>query len=153
MYSKKLIHYLKQNHVPFRIKKHPRAFSALTTAEAAHISGKHLAKTVILRVEGELRMFVMSAGELIDMEAMRDIFGTDDIRLAHEEEFEGVFSDCEPGGMPPFGNLYGLPVYVSPRLAGDSEIVFNAGDHSRLVGMNFLDYDRLVHPCIINWNM
>ncbi|MGL4370899.1 MAG: aminoacyl-tRNA deacylase [Spirochaetota bacterium] len=152
MLSRKLIHLLKEKHIHYGIRKHPRAYTAQTTAESAHISGRMVAKTVILRVEGDLRMFVMPAGEVIDMDALRDIFGTDDIRLAREDEYEGVFDDCELGGEPPFGNLYGMPVYVSPRLAVDEEIAFNAGDHARMLKMRFADYDNLVHPCILNWH-
>jgi Ala-tRNA(Pro) deacylase len=153
MLSRKLVHLLKESHVHYGILKHPRSFTALKTAEAAHVPGKMMAKTVILRIEGELRMFVMPAGEIVDMEALRDIFDTDDVRLAREDEFEGLFEDCEAGSMPPFGNLYGMPVYVSERLAADEEIAFNAGDHVRMLKMRFSDYSHLVHPCIMNWNI
>lgn len=152
MLSRKLLHLFKEKHIHYGTWKHPRTYTAQTTAEVAHVSGKMLAKTVIIRVEGELRMFVMPAGEFVDLDTLRDIFGTDDVRLAREDEFAGMFDDCEPGGEPPFGNLYGMPVYVSPRLAVDEEIAFNAGDHSRMVKMSFADYDRLVHPCIMNWS-
>lgn len=152
MLSRKLIQLLKERHIRYSIRKHPRAYTALTIAESAHVPGGMVAKTVILRVEGELRMFVMPAGEIMDMDSLRDIFGTDDIRLAREDEFEAVFDDCELGGEPPFGNLYGMPVYISPRLALDDEIAFNAGDHARMMKMSFIDYDRLVHPCVMNWH-
>ena len=152
MLSRKLLHLLKEKHIHYAIRRHPRTFSALMTAEAAHVPGAMLAKSVILRVEGELRMFVMPAGEQLDFDALRDIFGTDDIRLAREDEFESVFDDCELGGEPPFGNIYGMPVYVSPRLTVDEEIMFNAGDHSRMLKMKYRDYDRLVHPCLMNWH-
>jgi Ala-tRNA(Pro) deacylase len=152
MMSRKLTHYLKSHHVRYHVKKHPAAYSALTTAQVAHVPGKHFAKTVIVKVVGELRMFVIPAGDNLDINQLREILGTDDISLAKESEFEGLFSDCEPGGMPPFGNLYDMPVYASPGIAGDNEIIFNAGDHTNLVEMEFHDYEELVHPCILNMN-
>ena len=153
MLSRKLIHLLKENNVHYGLSKHPTAFTALTTAEAAHIPGKMMAKTVILRIEGELRMFVMPAGENVDLEALRDIFGTDDVRLAREDEFAWMFEDCEPGAEPPFGNLYGMPVYVSEKLTEDDEIAFNAGDHVRMMKMKYTDYSKLVHPCVMRWEL
>lgn len=153
MLSRKLVHLLKQRHVHYGLSKHPASYTALMTAEAAHVPGKMMAKTVILRIEGELRMFVMPAGETVDMEALRDIFGTEDVRLAHEDEFAWRFEDCEPGAEPPFGNLYDMPVYVSEKLTEDDEIVFNAGDHVRMMKMKYADYASLVHPCVMNWNL
>lgn len=153
MLSKKLISYLRDSDVRFDIIKHHPSYTALTTAESAHVSGKMMAKTVMLVVDGEMQMFVLPASQLIDMEALREIFGTYDIRLATENEFVGKFTDCEVGGMPPFGNLYGMPVYVSARLTKDEEIAFNAGDHSKLVMMSYRDYDKLVHPHVINYGM
>jgi len=72
--------------------------------------------------------------------------------LASEHEFEELFPDCELGAMPPFGNLYGMDVYVSGSLTEDEEIAFNAGSHSELIRMAFRDFERLVHPKIVHFS-
>jgi len=53
--------------------------------------------------------------------------------------------------MPPFGNLYGMDVFVDQALAEDEEIAFNAGSHRELVRMRFADFRGLVNPAIIRW--
>jgi Ala-tRNA(Pro) deacylase len=59
-----------------------------------------------------------------------------------------VFPDCETGAMPPFGNLYGLPVYVDRHLARERELVFQAGNHREAVRVEYSDFERLVHPTV-----
>jgi Ala-tRNA(Pro) deacylase len=68
------------------------------------------------------------------------------VRLAHEAEFDPLFPDCEVGAMPPFGNLYGLPVYVDSDLAKEPTIVFQAGTHRQTMSLRFPDLVRLVKP-------
>ena len=70
--------------------------------------------------------------------------------MAGEKQFKDMFPDCEIGAMPPFGNLYGMEVYASHRLAEDAEIAFNAGSHTELIRMAYKDFERLVKPKIAN---
>jgi Ala-tRNA(Pro) deacylase len=72
--------------------------------------------------------------------------GAKDVRLAHEEEFAAAFPDCEVGAMPPFGNLYGMPVFVDDELAQDEIIVVNAGTPQDTIHMKYADFERLVQP-------
>jgi Ala-tRNA(Pro) deacylase len=69
--------------------------------------------------------------------------------LATEPEFMQMFPDCEIGAMPPFGNLFGMKVYVSEALAEDDEIAFNAGYLTELVRMKYADFERLVKPSVL----
>jgi Ala-tRNA(Pro) deacylase len=46
--------------------------------------------------------------------------------------------------MPPFGNLYDLPVFADEGLSHDKEIAFNAGSHRELVRMAWEDFEKLV---------
>ena len=71
-------------------------------------------------------------------------------RLAHEDEFSVLFSDCELGAMPPFGNLYGIPVVLDVSLTDDPEIVFQAGTHTDSMKIRYPDYVRLVRPQIVD---
>ena len=74
------------------------------------------------------------------------------VTLATEAEFRGAFPDCELGAIPPFGNLYGIKVYVDQALR-DSEMIFNAGSHRELIRMQWADYERLVQPVVASFAM
>jgi Ala-tRNA(Pro) deacylase len=129
--------------------RHSRAYTAQETAQSAHIPGKELAKTVMIEVDGKMAMAVVPASERIDLAALKRGCGAAKIELATEGEFKRLFPDCEVGAMPPFGNLYGMEVFASSRLAEDQEIAFNAGSHTELIKLAYEDFERLVGPKII----
>jgi Ala-tRNA(Pro) deacylase len=137
---------LDKEHVKYVTIRHSPAFTAQEVAESAHIPGKIMAKTVMVEIDGELAMTVLPSNHRVIMDDLCALTGTEEVRIAREEEFRHVFPDCEPGAMPPFGNLYDLSVYVSPDLADESEIAFNAGTHTEVIRMMFHDFDTLVKP-------
>jgi Ala-tRNA(Pro) deacylase len=144
----KLIDYLEENQVKFTRVIHSTAYTAQVIAHRAHISGNMLAKTIVLKdPENKYAMAVLPANYQIDMEKISGLYGKK-LDLATEDEFRNLFSCCETGGMPPFGNLFGLPVFVSESLAKTEEIAFNAGNHRELLQMHFDDFNRLVKPTI-----
>lgn len=149
MLAENLKRYLDENHVQYNVISHMPAYTAQTIAASAHVSGKRVAKNVIVKVRGELAMVVVPADRLLDLEELKEELGTTDVRLARESEFAGRFADCEVGFEPSFGNLYGLPLYVSSRLKESGEIIFNGGTRTDLVDMSFKDFERLTHPTII----
>lgn len=140
---------LTERRVRFQTIPHLRAFTAQETAESAHIPGQDLAKTVMAKLDGKLAMIVVPATRRIDFERLRRMTGAAGAELAHEDEFRDLFPDCEIGAMPPFGNLWGLPVYVDHMLAQHEHLVFNGGDHVELVKLSWNDFVRLVHPRVI----
>jgi Ala-tRNA(Pro) deacylase len=73
------------------------------------------------------------------------------VELATEGDFRDRFPDCEVGAMPPFGNLYGMPVYVAEALAADEEIAFNACSHTELIRLAYEDFQRLVKPKVVSF--
>ncbi len=139
---------LNKEAVPFKTIWHPVAYSSQKTASFAHISGKEFAKPVMVRIDGKLCMVVLPASDFLSLDLLRQSTGARDVRLATESEFKDTFPDCEVGAMPPFGHLYGIPTFVSERLANDEWIAFNAGNHNELIEMAFCDYARLEHPRI-----
>jgi Ala-tRNA(Pro) deacylase len=148
----KLIDYLEENHVRFTRIIHSTAYTAQVIAHRAHISGNMLAKTIILKdPEEQYLMAVVPANYQIDMEQISALYGKK-LELSSEEEFCRLFPGCETGGMPPFGNLFGVPVYVSETLARSEEIAFNAGNHRELMQMSFTDFNRLVKPKIATFS-
>lgn len=131
---------------------HSKAYTAQGIAAIAHISGRELAKSVIVKLDGDLAMAVLPASYQVDLDALRRATGVRQAELATESEFKRHFPDCETGAMPPFGNLYGIPVYVDETLAEDREIAFNAGSHYELIKMAYSDFERLVKPEIMEFS-
>lgn len=144
----RLEQFLQSNQVAFNTMAHPHAFTAQATAASANISGKEMAKTVMVKLDGKLAMAVVPANEWLDLAHLREITGARDVALASESEFKDRFPECEVGAMPPFGNLYGMDVYAADSLAADEQIAFNAGSHRELMRMSWRDFERLVHPRI-----
>jgi Ala-tRNA(Pro) deacylase len=153
MACKKLIEFLDENNVKYITITHSQAFTAQQVAASAHIKGKDMAKSVILKINGKLAMAVLPANFHVDFQLLKEITGNEDVVLAHESEFKELFHDCETGAMPPFGNLYGLDVYVAQSLTEDEEIAFNAGNHSELIKMSYSDFDRLVKPKVLKFSI
>jgi Ala-tRNA(Pro) deacylase len=127
------------------VTSHSQAFTAQEVAQRLHVSGREMAKTVVLRTAGGLALAVVRAPDRVDLERAGAILG-EDVSLASEREFERAFPDCEMGAMPPFGNLYGLPTLVDEELAKDQEIVFNAGTHTDAIRMAFRDFTTAAQP-------
>ncbi len=119
----KLKDYLVRNDVEYRLIPHARAIPAQEVAARSHITGHEIAKTVIVKIDGEFAMAVLPASEIIDLEQFAAIVGATLVELAYEKEFERFFNECEVGAMPPFGNLFGMKVYVDSELALDEQIV------------------------------
>jgi Ala-tRNA(Pro) deacylase len=145
----KLKDFLDSQHVKYVVISHSIAYTAAEIAALAHIPGKELAKTVIVNIDGALAMAVVSASQHVKLASLKAATFADDIELASEYEFKESFPDCEVGAMPPFGNLYGMPVYADESLSRDKEIAFNAGSHRELVRIAWSDYERLVQPTVL----
>jgi Ala-tRNA(Pro) deacylase len=144
----KLEAYLRQNGVPFEVRHHPRAFTAQEISQLEHIPGKLMAKVVIVIADDKKVMLVLPAPWRVDLDQAAAVLGTGEARLAREEEFVAAFPDCELGAMPPFGNLYRLPVYVERSLAEDQTIYFQAGTHTDTMSVPYSDFARLVQPTV-----
>ena len=141
-----LMAFLDDNHVKYVKIGHSKAYTSSEIAESAHIPRKELAKTVIVNLDGKLAMAVVPATRKVVLELLRKGTGARSVELALEQDFEDQFPGCEVGAMPPFGNLYGMDVFVDPRLAEDQEIAFNAGSHTELIRMGYKDFEQLVKP-------
>lgn len=146
MAAKKLKEFLDENNVRYITVSHSPAYTAQEMAAKMHLPGKEIAKTVLVKIEGRLAMAVLPGSFKINFEELKRVIGSENVRLADEHEFIDKFPDCELGAMPPFGNLYGIDVFVANSLAEDEEIAFNACSHSELIKMSYADYDRLVKP-------
>ncbi|MGA2991849.1 MAG: YbaK/EbsC family protein [Candidatus Korobacteraceae bacterium] len=140
---------LDQNSIRYVIQSHSTAYTAAATAAITHTPGKEIAKAVMVSIDGVLAMVVVPGSKHVDFRALKTALGANEVVLAHEHQFAHVFPDCEVGAMPPFGNLYNLPVFVDESLAEDAEIAFNAGSHRELLRLAYRDFANLVKPRLV----
>jgi Ala-tRNA(Pro) deacylase len=149
----RIVDFLDSHNVQYATVVHPEVYSAHQVASAAHIPVREVAKTVMIKVDGDLAMAVLPASRDVDLEVLEAVLDADRVRLAGESEFRRRFPDCETGAMPPFGNLYGMNVYVDESLTKDDQIVFEAGSHHEAIRLAFADFARLVRPTILRFSM
>jgi Ala-tRNA(Pro) deacylase len=142
----RLREYLDKNNVKYVVISHSPAYTAQGIAALAHIPGKELAKTVIVKLDGKLAMAVLPATFQVDFGLLKRATKANTVELASEVEFKDRFPECEAGAMPPFGNLYGIDVFAEERLAEDKDIAFNAGSHKELIRLAWEDFQRLAKP-------
>ncbi len=149
---RRLREYLDKEKVSYEILTHGETYTAPELAHALHVPGREVAKVVMLKVDERYVMTVLPANWKVDVKRLQDVFQTHHVRLATEEEFKALFPDCEVGAMPPFGNLYGLAVYVDQSLAADEDIVFPAGTHQDAVKLRYRDFANLVRPSVAEFH-
>lgn len=149
----KLKEFLDGNKVKYVTIRHSTAFTAQETAASAHIPGKELAKTVVLRIDGRMVIAVLPASHKLDLPLLRKAVGAHEVEIAHEADFRDMFPGCDTGAMPPFGNLFGMEVLVDGLLAENEEIAFNACSHSELVRLAYADYIKLVKPRVASFSV
>ena len=149
MPARKLKEFLDRQAVKYLKIAHSPTYTAREVAQSLHIKGHKVAKTVIVLIEGKMAMAVIPGNRSIDFDYFRKEIGAKKIELASEGQFKDIFPDCEIGAMPPFGNLYGMEVYVDQHLTDDEDIFFNACSHSELIRISYQDFERLVKPKVV----
>ena len=150
---KKLKEFLDKNKIKYVAISHSPVYTAQEIAAAAHVPGRELAKTVIVKADGTMAMAVMPAPQQIDFDQLKEGLGAKSVELASEKEFADRFPGCEAGAMPPFGNLYDMEVYVDASLREDDQIAFNACSHSELIKLAYADFEKLVRPKILQFGV
>ena len=140
--------FLKRERVPYTVFMHRPAYTAQEEAEVAHIQGRHWAKIVVCFADSEAIQAVLPADLMVDLERLGALAQAHTVRLAEETELAGLYPECEPGAMPPFGPMYGQRVFVDASMVGDPEMVFNAGTHTDAVCMHYNDFAEIVRPTV-----
>jgi len=138
--------YLDSQKAPYEWLPHPQAFTAQEVAHSLHVSGKRLAKTVILNADGRLVMAVLPASHRLIMPELKAALEVRRLEMLPESELAKIFPDCDLGAIPPFGNLYGIEMWVDRTVEESGELVFTAGTHVDAVRMKYSDYAELVKP-------
>jgi len=144
--------FLKKEKVKYEVSKHKPAFTAQQIAAVVHEPGRYVAKPVIVKVDGEYVMCVLSACHKIDLAALKKQLGAKKVELVEENNMGKLFPDCELGAEPPFGNLYDLPTIIDKALVKDEHIMFQCGSHEKAVRMNMEDYRKLVKPKVLEFS-
>ena len=147
----KIRNYLDSHGVKYILVTHSPAYTSQEVAASAHVSGKEMAKSVVVELDGRKALAVLPANRKIVIQDLREVTGCEDVKFVPEQDFKELFPDCEIGAMPPLGNLYGMDVYVSPELADQQEIAFNAGSHTDLIRMGYRDFEKLVQPRVMSF--
>jgi Ala-tRNA(Pro) deacylase len=140
--------FLHEARVPYMVLPHRTAFTAQEQAAATQIPGCDWAKVVVCFVDGRPIEAVLPATMIVNLDRLLDLAGGKEIRLAQEEELQGLFPECETGAMPPFGPLYGQPVFVDIALALEPNIVFEGGTHNEAIAMRWSDFARSIRPIV-----
>ncbi|MFY0564168.1 aminoacyl-tRNA deacylase [Archangium lansingense] len=138
--------YLQQQHVPFLRHWHPRAVTAQELAQALHVTGYRVAKSVIIEADGQLWICLIPAADILDLQKVREVLGTREARLATEDVFADRFPECELGAEPPFGHLYGLPLLMDEKLEGAEDLLLRAGSHEEALEVSVKDFIGLETP-------
>ena len=152
MPAKQLKEFLDSHKVKYVTMTHSAAYTALEIASLAHIHGDEFAKTVIAKIDGTLVMAVLPASYHVDLSLLKAAAKGKKIALASETDFRDRFPGCETGAMPPFGQLYGMPVFVDESLTRDKEIAFNAGTHHELIRLSYEDFARLAQAKVAKFS-
>lgn len=143
---RRITEFLDSHGIPYEYRVHPPTYTAQKTAESEHVSGKAFAKTVMVVADDRMIMAVVPASHHVDLNHLRQMLTASVVRLATEKEFVDLFPGCDPGAMPPLGNLYGRDVCVDLSLKDARTITFNAGTHVETITMKYGDFVRLVRP-------
>jgi Ala-tRNA(Pro) deacylase len=152
MPNKKLKDYLDIHGIHYVTITHSKAFTMQYIAALTHISGHEIAKTVMVKVDGKMAMAVLPASYRINFAELKSVLGAKEVHLAHESEFKDMFPMCEVGAMPPFGNLWNIPVFVALSLTNAEKISFSAGNHMELIQMAYRDFQNLVNPQVLKYS-
>ena len=140
--------YLRDHGVAFETHQHLPAYTAQEVAAEEHVSGNMMAKTVLVHADERYAMCVLPASYKLDMAKVAKAADARSVRLADETEMAKVFPDVEVGAEPPFGSLYEVQTMVDEHLAGQGELVFQAGTHRDAIRMKYADYASLVNPTV-----
>lgn len=147
----KLKEFLDSRNVRYVSIQHSRAFTAQEVAASAHIRGKDMAKSVIVKLDGDFAIAVLPASHHVDFDFLKERTGATTVQLATEKEFKDLFPGCEVGAMPPFGSLYGMQTWVAEAISDNDEIAFNAGTHTEVIRMSYADYERIERPRVVRF--
>ncbi len=148
----KTIEFLDESGAKYEITEHKPAFSAQRMAAEEHEPGRYVAKPVLVKADDKFILCILSACNKIDLGALKAQLGAKSVELATEDDIAEIFTDCELGAEPPFGNLYGLDTVMDKYLEKGGHIIFQAGSHDKAVRMSVEDYRKLAEAKVLEFS-
>jgi Ala-tRNA(Pro) deacylase len=142
--------HLEHEHVSYVPFYHLPTRLASFTAAVLQVPGKEVAKTVVFLAGKTPLLAVLPASDYVNMKQLEAAVGML-VQLLNKQECGKLFPDCDVSAIPPFGELYGLPVYMDQALADNPEIIFSAGTRFDAIRMGNADFVRLAKPHICSF--
>jgi Ala-tRNA(Pro) deacylase len=142
--------FLEREGIPFEVVEHERTESAAAEARAAGVPPSDVAKTVVVRDEGGVRLAVIPASERLDMHKLKEELGSRGLRLLTEPEMAEEFDDFEVGAVPPFGPMFQALELVDQRLLDHDRILCSGGDHEHGVLLDPHDLVRAAQARVVD---
>ena len=140
--------YLDSQNVPYETLRHSQAFTAQEVAHSLHVSGKKCEKVVVAEGDHKLVLVVMPAAHRLNFQELKATLKVNQLEMLVESELVGLFPDCDLGAVPPFGNLYGIDVWVDRAVASAEHVLFCAGTHEDCIRMRYSDFAKLTRPFV-----
>ena len=134
---------LTENGTHYDLLPHPRTGSSHETAQAAHVPDDHMAKAVMLVDTKGYLMVVLPGDQWVNLDRVNTELNRD-FDLVAEDELDTLFSDCEPGAIPPLGELYGIDTVMDDGLTSLSRVYFESGDHEQLIQLDGEQFRQLM---------
>jgi Ala-tRNA(Pro) deacylase len=144
------IEYLRSRRVWFEELLYSPASSSTKRAHSVHVPGCRVAKTVLAKAGDRFVLAVLPSTCRVDLGQLSETLGltATDVRLATTDELVGIFTDCEPGVVPPFGRLYELDTVFDSSLSKVAELVFGGNTRHEGLRMRSDDYVAIESPAI-----
>ncbi|MGO8788139.1 MAG: aminoacyl-tRNA deacylase [Terriglobia bacterium] len=142
----RILDYLDSQNIPFETLHHSQAFTAQEVAHSLHVSGKRCVKVVVARGDNKPVLVVMPASHRLNFQEFKAALKANHLEMLLEHELVGLFPDCDLGAVPPFGNLYGIDVWVDRAVASAENVLFCAGTHEDCIRMRYSDFAKLTQP-------
>jgi Ala-tRNA(Pro) deacylase len=146
--AKKLQLYIDGKGIAYDTVAHNRTATSSQSAEAAHVPGSRLAKSVVIHHETGYVLAVVPSTHRIELSTLQDVMHAR-LGLASEEEVSSLFADCDLGAVPPVGSAYDVPVILDESLGDSRDVYFEGGDHKTLVHVSGPDFRSLMQDARI----
>lgn len=138
---------------PFEVIEHPSTFTASHMAQAVHVAGDLVAKSVVAKADDQYVLLILPATCRVDLDSVREALGAQCLELADEREFAMLFPECELGAVPPFGSQFGMKSIVDSALTQADQIVFEGNTLREAIRMSYRDFAELEKPVVARFSI
>lgn len=139
-----IINFLNERNIPYRSVYHEQTFTSEESAKARGEDVKIGGKSLLMKVNEDFKLFVLSGALKVDSKKIKTHFKTREIRFATKEELLEL-TGLVPGSVPPFGRpILNFELYLDDSIVQNEKIAFNAGSLTDSIIMKTSDYLSIV---------